>query len=93
VVINLKTAKTLDITVPQSLIVAADRVMNKSTFCCDALCRLMAQRDTYRVAKECRLLGKERKSRSLIAEHPACVLDPHFIGDAGLRKPHKLGER
>jgi hypothetical protein len=38
-------------------------------------------------------VGKERKSCSLIAEHPACVLDPHFIGDAGPRQPHKLGKR
>jgi hypothetical protein len=35
----------------------------------------MAQRDTYRAAKECRLLREEWKSRSLITEHAACLLD------------------
>jgi hypothetical protein len=53
-------------------------------------CRLVAQSDTYQGAKECRLLGEERKP-SLIAEHPACVFDSH-LGDAGPRQPHKLGK-
>ena len=27
--------------------------------------------------------GGRVRSRRLLAEHPACVLDPHFVGDAG----------
>jgi hypothetical protein len=29
----------------------------------------------------------------LLAEHPAPVLLVHFVGDAGPRQPHKVGER
>jgi hypothetical protein len=56
-------------------------------------CRLMAQRDVYRGVKECRPLGEERKSRSLIAEHSASTLDPHLVCNAGSGQARELGER
>jgi hypothetical protein len=39
---NLNTAKTFGLTVPQTLVVAADQVIEWVTFCCTALCPPMA---------------------------------------------------
>jgi len=30
--------------------------------------------------------------RRSLAKHTPRVLDPHFVGDAGARQPHELGE-